>query len=568
MDPIVTHGHTDTKPLKRHVVIVLIAAGALCAYLLAWTIGTQPTIGDEARHYRRAVNYFEAPLPHYRVACDPAYPATGPGAICYYDTSLWHELLALGWKAIGDVNLAFAQIYHLAFFLLLVVFTYLATGELYGERAGRWAAGLVAACPINLLLGMILYCEIPMLACMTIALYFLLKRKPIPLGAALGCAYLMKGPTAAPIILGLMMATLVHIGATWRQSVWRTFLVIVVTIVVMAPDMLWHVKIFGTPIMFRNYAACYYPAVISESLVNLPPPINNVILDLWNPEVAVRMLGPTGLLALVIGLVLGIGMLARALVAGLQNLRSKGIRAALASQTQSAHFPAYAVGLPMLCYVGAYMTLLTGAHDIRYLEPVTLFGSVAVGGLLGRWPVFSYKGRAKWLVRALGGLLVAALVGQMLAVPPVVHEKRRLDPELEAAFKWIQANTPPGARVEYIEENLTAITGRPIFWAALVPYLLFNTDEAEQMRLLKFLDIQYIAVHPTRRIDACTPGEIPTAYPRTWIRTLPDRPYLMQVYPPGPIEDTEGHFLLYQIDYSKVPAKWLAELYKPQPRQE
>jgi len=157
-------------------------------------------------------------------------------------------------------------------------------------------------------------------------------------------------------------------------------------------------------------------------------------------------------------------------------------------------------------------------------------------------------------------MLVAGLAFQAIAVPPVIHSQRDLGPEIEEAFQWIRHHTPPEARIQYLEENLTAATGRPIVWAALGPYVIFRIDEAEQMRILKYLDISYIAIHPTRRCDTCDPLRVPIAYPRPWIRTLEGRPYLERVYPKGDLPDTEGRFLLYRIDYDKVPREWLRPL--------
>jgi hypothetical protein len=101
------------------------------------------------------------------------------------------------------------------------------------------------------------------------------------------------------------------------------------------------------------------------------------------------------------------------------------------------------------------------------------------------------------------------------------------------------------------------VRARPIVWAATAPHLFFEADEPQQVQILKCVGVSYIAVHPTRRCDAVVPGTTPTAYPRTWLRTLPGRPYLERVYPMGDVGDTEGRFLLYRIDYAKVPPDWL-----------
>jgi hypothetical protein len=78
------------------------------------------------------------------------------------------------------------------------------------------------------------------------------------------------------------------------------------------------------------------------------------------------------------------------------------------------------------------------------------------------------------------------------------------------------------------------------------------------MQMLYFLHTEYIAIHPTRQCQSSSPSEVPTAYPRPWVRSLATRPYLTLVYPPGGGPAREGEFLLYRIDYDKVPEEWLA----------
>jgi hypothetical protein len=538
-----------------------LAAFLLCAYLFVWSLGTEPTIGDEARHYRRAVDYFEAPLPHFRVTHDPAYSPSGPGSIVYYDTSLWHEGLALIWKAVGRVSTPLAQGYHLLFFFGLVVFTSLAGRELFGRRGGLWGAAVMATIPINLLLATVFYMEIPMLMFIAAAVYFLLRRKPVLLGIALGGAYLVKAPTAMVLIVPLLVATLVKIGDTWRQRLLRMGLVVAAMIVVTLPDMSWHLKNFGTPIMFRNYTSVYYPKVITDDLVKLPTLGTSAVpLSLYDPEVVAKMFGPTGLVALLVGIVMMVRGLFECLKEGVAAWWREGAGAAARALASPGLAYAWVLSLPLLFYLVAFAVLLPGAYDIRYLQPLTLFGSLALGGWVGRLGVLRYEGRRKWLVRGMGWLLIAAIVGQALAVPAVVHRRRQLDPEIETAFRWIRKHTPKDSRILYLEENLMAMTGRPIVWVAAVPRYLFSADEAHQVAVLKFVNASYIAVHPTRRCDTSPVTREPMAYPRDWLRTLPGRPYLERVYPPGDLPDTEGRFVLYRIDYSKVPPEWLKAL--------
>jgi hypothetical protein len=178
------------------------------------------------------------------------------------------------------------------------------------------------------------------------------------------------------------------------------------------------------------------------------------------------------------------------------------------------------------------------------------------GGLLARWQGTDRSGRRRWLARGAFGLLVAAMAVQALAVPPYVRTRRTLPPQVVAGFDWIRTSTPPHARFLYLEVNMLALTGRPVIWASVVPQYLFNASDERQIQMLYYLHTDYIAIHPTRLCDTSSRQVVPTAYPRPWVRSLAGKRYLTLVYPPGgPAE--EGEFLVYRIDYDKVPPAWL-----------
>ncbi len=560
-------GSLEAKRPRRDLLYVLLTAVAVAAYLFAWTLGTHATKGDESRHYRRTVTYFEAPLPDFRLPRDPAYPETGPGTIPYYDAALWHQGLALLWKALGSTSMVVAQAYHLLFFVALSVFTYLAGRELGGRRTGLWSAALVATVPMNLAAATLFYMEIPMLAFMAMAVYFLLRRWPVPLGVALAGAFLLKSQTASVLILPLAVATFVRIGDTWRQRVVRTAIVFATAGILLVPDMLWHMKHFGQPIMFRDNSWYPYPTIIHARLNLLKPPTQSgVPMSIFQPGLAAVMLGLGGLLAILVGLARGVWGSLTLAARSLVQWKREGLGTALEAIVGPRSTFVWVIGLPMLFYLAVFVVLLRGAYDVRYLNPITLFGALALGPLLGRQPILSRAGRNKWPVRILGWCLAVSMAIQVVAGPPAFRYQFRVLPEeTKAAFEWIKTHTPEDARFLYLEENLTAMTNRPIIWAAAVPrFILSNAStEEDQMRLLKFLDIMYIAVHPTRRCDTCPVEREATDYPRDWLRSLDERPYMTRIYPEEPLDDTEGHFLIYQIDYTKVPPKWLEQMTLP-----
>lgn len=576
--------------LSRYAAVLLPIA-AMCAYLLAWSLGTQPVMGDEAYHFRRAINYFDASLPNCRVTHDPAFPASGPGSVQYYDGPFWHMGLAMIWKAIGQPSLPVAQVYQVFFWGLLVFFTYLAGAAMFGERSGRWSAALVATVPLNLLLGMVFYLEIPLLAFFALAVYCLARQRPVALGVALACAMMVKTQTAVVLVVALLAAGLFKLGDNWPKRLVRTGLVLAAMAVILVPDMLWRTKHFGAPLVFYNKTWNDYPEPICGWLGDLPPLKQSAAsLPIFNPFALAKSMGVTGLL-----------MLAAALGAGAWSLiyitrrvtrrRTQGgaspAAAAPNAAVSSAACESAKIGFigilafVMVVYIVAVVVATQGGDDIRQIQPLTLPAALIVGGLLARWMPLERTGRAERLARVAAGLIGAAMVCQAAAVPAVVHYRRQLEPGVQEGFDWIKRNVPPDARILYLEENLTTYTGRPIVWAAAGPQFLFSATEDRQMRMLRFLGVAYIAVHPTRRCDSCTADEVPTAYPRDWLKTLPGRPYMERIYPPGELSDTgtatpgpphaapirahpavactEGRFLVYRIDFCKVPPEWLED---------
>jgi len=542
---------------------VALASLAACAYMFMWSLGTAPVAGDEARHYRRAVNYFEAPLPNFRVAHDPAYPAEGPGAVPYYDNCLWHMGLAMLWKLLGRESMLAAQAYHTVFAFLLALFTYRVGRELYGHRGGLWAWALVLSIPMNVLFSMAFYMEIPVLALAAMAMYFLLRRHAVGMGLAMGLMFLVKSPTSAVLIPPLLLAALLRIGPTWPRRLLRTALAAAVFVLVLVPDALWRMKHFGHLIMIRYTATplCF------PNLKVPPPKVSAVPFRIISPRAVLTMLGVSGPVAAVMAAASAVWGIARSVGAMGKDLAQRGLRAV---RTLTDAIPSWVLlgAVPLAAYILAYVVMLQRAYDVRYLEPITLMLALLAAGPLARLPLRrtaeTASLSARWLPCAAAWVMILAMAGQFLAVPPVIRMYRRLPPEVKAGYEWIQKKTEPHSHVLYLEESLLAVTDRPIIWAAAIPRYLFSTSERNQARMLRYFDIRYIAIHPTRRIADWSPEIEPTGYPISWLRTLPEREYLVRVRPSlseaPPEEVPENTFVIYRVDYDKMPKEWIEDV--------
>jgi hypothetical protein len=279
-------------------------------------------------------------------------------------------------------------------------------------------------------------------------------------------------------------------------------------------------------------------------------------MSIFNPLHDLQMFGIPGLVALGWAVVVTVG----AVVCWVGRfVMSRGSKASQDQAAVSGSFWLRGVvvcGLPLLFYLAAYVVMLRKAYDVRYLQPVTLpAGLLLAGGMVSVRP-FWRTDRWRWPARLGATALLALCAVQLAAAPAVVHTRRQLPEGTLAAYRWIRRHTKPQARFLYLEENLTTLTGRPIFWAAAFPRLFFTSDESVQARILMVVGIDYIAVHPTRRGPPAVPSRPVMAYPRDWIATLDERPYLEPVYPPEYDGNAEGQFLIYRVHAERMPSAW------------
>ncbi|MCX5684655.1 MAG: hypothetical protein NT049_13340 [Planctomycetota bacterium] len=541
--------------LARDVGLVAAATAVVCSLLFVWSIGAGPNLGDESNHWRRTTVCFEAPLSQMRPTHDPAYPQQGQSAIRYFDSSGWHLALAMLWKAFGRPSFAVAQAYQLFYFFALALFTYLAARQLYGRIGGLWAWALALTMPLNLLLGEVFYMEVPVAAMIAAAVYFIVTRRPILLGLALAGMFYLKLASATVLAPPLVLAALLGMGDTWHERLGRTATALGIAAACFLPDLLWRWEHFGQPLMFNGPPQPFQQHLMAA----LPPTKQSAIpMYLFDPVIAVQTLGVPGLLALAVALAWSFKAIAASCVRMVQHARSAGLRSALGRGAGLVPADVRVAAIPLAFYAVAFALLMRAAYDARYFHPATVFAFILAGGLLARARLFSRLGRLRWPARAAGALLMIGMVAQAAVVPPYVRPLRTLPIPVVAGFEWIKANTEPQARIIYPEFNLTAMTGRPIMWAAIYPRFLFNKLEEEQGCILYYMRVDYIAIHPSRFIDAAEPDTEPRGYPIPWVRSLRDRPYLAQVYPAEPRRAEEGgEFVIYRVDRDKIPRAWL-----------
>jgi hypothetical protein len=544
----------------RQFLAPLAATLAVCALLVTWTAGLPPIIGDEAHHYHKALCFYETPwswsAPWFgiRLDHDPAYPMAGETGMRYWDASLWPMGLATIWKIIGWPSPLAAQLYQAAFLLMLGLLAFLTGRALYGSAGGWWTWALVMSLPLNFLFGMTFYLELPAAAMCALAVYALLRRRPLWLAVGLAGMFYMKEPSAAVLAGPLALAALFRLGDTWPQRLGRTALALGAALVLLWPDLAWRTAHFGRPLIFSENL----PPVLHwlDSQV-LPTQQGAIPMSILDPVMAVGTLGLPGLAALAAAVVWGGWLLGRAAL-GLARRLLCAARRRPAPEPEELSAELLVAAWPLFAFIVAFIVMLHRAPDVRYFYPAMFFVCLLGGGLLTRADPLGRLGPRRRWVRAGAALLLLAMVGQLLTVPYIVRQRRTLPPSVVAGFDWIRGHTPPNARIFYPEFNLLTLTGRPIIWSAIMPQYFFTVSESQQARLLCHLDVKYIAVPPNRFVDTVTPTVAPLGYPRAWAGTLSGRPYLERVFPDHPVEPESKEFVLYRVDRDRIPPDWLA----------
>lgn len=562
--PVASPSPALKPPLTaRQMLAPLAATLAVCGLLLAWTAGQPPTIGDESHHFHEAVSIFQTPAswsaPWFgmRLDHDPSYPANDVAIVNYWDASGWHLGLATIWKLIGRPSPVVAQFYQTAFVLLLGLLAFMCGRELYGPAGGWWTWALAMSLPLNILLGMTFYLELPAAAMSALAVYAILRRRPLLLGVGLAGMFYMKEPSAAVLAGPLLLAAFFRLGETWPQRLGRTALALGAALLLLWPDFAWRTAHFGRPLIFAD--SRYLAPLLKWICAQLPPAQQSSIpMNLLDPVMAVETLGVPGLLALVAAAVWSCWLVVRAGRGLVRRVRSDGQGDLPVAKPEIFGPELMVAAVPLLAFIAAYVVMLRRAPDVRYFYPAMFFVCLLGGGLLVRADLFRRLGSCRRLTRVAAILLLLAMLGQMLVVPYVVRQRRALPPTVAAGFDWIRQHTPPDARFIYPEANFLCLTGRPLLWSALIPQYFFTVSESQQVRELKALNVQYLALPPDRFVAPAVPTAAPLGYPRDWACSLSGRPYLTRVFPDHAVEPKNKEFVLYRLDYDRVPPAWLA----------
>lgn len=478
--------------------LLLIAVCSLA--VLATSLLSELSLGDEAFHYRFAENIFKAGR---RVAFDPLY-GTGRGPGYFYNNEpFWHVVLALIWKILGKVSFPAAQFYHTIYYSLLIFFTYLLGKELYGKREAFYAALIIATIPAILVFSVVFYLDVPAVCFSTLCILLVVKKRFLWSGLVLVFMYFTKRNALffAPVfILFIFFAK----GSRLRDKIKNLLYLFAPSFLLVPPDLFWREKNLKYTMTFVLDGKQYSNANLGSTIGI----IDRLSLKWWkfktqeylnsslfNPVDVLKYFG----IALLMGL---------AIYFLFKIYRKKDIRC-------------WAL---ILCYFLFFSLVFTPGSDIRYLLPVfpllAILSSVAIAN-------FSYKKWFKLIVIVLCSLQFCGTIFFM-------SQKRVISKEIKEGFAYLRDNTPADTFILYPENIIINETNRRFLWLGncISLYLddyFWETDEDKAMDFLKKNKIGYIAVKKTRIYDDSKRHHY-GGYPKSFVDRLPEMPFLNPVF--------------------------------------
>ena len=491
---------------------------AACAWLVALLIGlavfavgavTDPSLGDENYHFRKAAHFARAGR---RLTHDPDYGPTVPPGIPYYDGPLWHGLLAAVWRVTGPSVLV-AQAYQALWVVLFVGLAWTAGRHLGGPAAAWWTALIAGTLPVTLFFGAVFYVEAAMLALLAGCAALLIRRRALLAGIAFGAAFLAR-PAVAVAYPAFLVGCLLLEEPAWPKRLLKAFLGSLGAALLIMPDLVWRKMNLGTigvVYLTRSGGDPNIPEAIRRMLLEKGPETFYWAASVLKPADVLMHLGLVVLVGAVLSLVLTrrLGRPAQAL---------------------------WAVAVAFLVPQVAIM-VVNRFPDVRYLMPV-----FPVFVLLAGWAVSAALGRSGRPV--LAGLIILVAVAQAGSVVAFVYDRRQVAPEAMEAMRRLgrlDVRHPPGF-VVCPEASVTTYSGRPILWAAINPgAFFFRWSPEKQWTLLDYYGVEFIAV-PQHRVYDDTKTKHTGGFPRSYVQRLPELPYVAD----GPVVN-RGGLTVYRV---------------------
>lgn len=471
---------------NRCILIFIVAISSLT--LLCVGLNTELCIGDEVHHFRLAKNIlFLKERPVY----DPLYGdpyLKMPGAMFYFDTPLWHTLMAVIWKIIGKVSFTAAQVYQTFYFTFLLIFTYLLGSKLYGEKEGLCSALITASLPMVSAFGIVFYLDVPAATFVVLSCLLVLEKRFLWAGISVGLGYLIKRNFLFffPSFVFLSFVSVDKIEFKGIRKVIFVFIIPAVLLILL--DL--HFRYVHFHSLFFTKDPLIGPH--TEILYQNPPFENYINSSIFNPTDIIKYFG-----VVILGLML------------------------LYFFRRSYDFKDLFLWIPIISYLIGFFVIFKKGLDIRYLLPI-----VPLFSILGSKHFFSLKNRGFKMA------LLSMCAAQFFSVAFYVYAIRQISGDIKDGFQYIINHVPENAFVMYPEVNITEYTNRRMQWGRFqyMPYLFWQANETEAKNILLNVNkIEYIMINKTRIYDD---KEIrhKGGYPQSFVDKLPEFSFLKLVF--------------------------------------
>jgi 4-amino-4-deoxy-L-arabinose transferase-like glycosyltransferase len=466
---------------KIWIIIILFSLG-----LTLVGLATELYLGDEIVHYRFAKNIFNT---GERATFDSLYGKEFSQQVNYMIPPLWHLLLAFLWKMVGRVSFIVAQIYHIFYYALLLISTYLLGKEIYGEKEGLYSMISVGTIPMVTIFGILFYVDVPLAALTTLTFLLILKKRFIPAGFGFGLMYFTK---LNGLVFGIPFFLTILFQNYKDKWLMRIISFSLAALAIILPDVYWRQKnVLEEAWLGSNQKIInVFVSGVSKNIKGwTDPTVRGKILSLKAPTYGhnstflnikdhIKYFGASLLLLLFLYLIK-------------RNLLKKD----------------FLLWMPTLFYFLFFIFFFNIDADVRYLLPISPFLSVIASRAISSWEK-----------KPLKIFILILCCAQFLGVLLFVYFHRRIPPEIREAIHYIKGNTPEEAIIIYVEYNLTEYTDRRIFWNVDLKNLFWEKDGAIKSFLEK-RRIHYLLVKKEKIYDDRDVRHL-KGYPSSFINRL------------------------------------------------
>lgn len=492
----------------KKTIILLLGFAALFVFICGVT--SELYLGDESYHYRFAKDWFGQ---DQRPLFDSIFGTGFPPGFFYTSEILWPMLLQFIWKIIGGVSFIAAQFYHTAYFVLLLVLTYLLARKLYDKTTALYSVLIIMSVPMVVLFSIVFYLEIPLLVAILFTLLMILKRNYLGVGLGFALLYFTKrsGLFFVPLF---SVFILLDKEVPFQRRMYGLLVCGLLASVLILPDIFWRETNFKSylPASYKTFVQTTkhtaatggigsmgtVEGIIQRVMAPAPMvwkrvpqfqgPFQPSLLD---PGWVLRYFGPVFLFLFLGYLVFG-------------------------KERKKDRIIIYSALWYFLLFIYFF-----GIHkDIRYLIPVVPMLSVLGARFLATL-------NRKWVLRTVAALCLVQFVFAGL----YVNLQRKPPVDLKEGFSYIKNNTAPDSVVLYPGHIFLEKTGRKVLWSRVPGFLhiIFWADEEKVVDAIGKVNLDYIFIDKQRIYDDTKTRNV-SGYPVSFVERIKDLNFLEPVF--------------------------------------